>query len=373
MPALKKAIETDVVVVGAGVVGLAIAYRLSRHKSVLLIEKNDKFGQETSSRNSEVIHSGIYYPRESKKTSFCIKGRELLYLFCTEFNVPFKKCGKYVVATNSMEQDYLHGLKAHSDEVQVPNDSISPNRLVSALPLVKAKESIYFPESGIVDSHVLMARLEQLAKAQGTVVAYSHRVMGFQPSQNGWEVLVQNGNGELETVLSERVINCAGLPAADLSNQALRTNKYQHRFCRGRYFNLSSKFSMSFKSLVYPTPNKDGLGVHITSDLGGMVRLGPDVDWSSDHNYQNISELYDCDWDSLRPHFLALAQRYLPTLQLKDLSPGQIGVRPKLFSNGSPYQDFLIENHQGFIHLLGIESPGLTAALAIAEAVREKI
>jgi len=370
---LKSSIKTEVVVVGAGVVGLAVAYKLSCHKQVLLIEKNDKFGQETSSRNSEVIHSGIYYPRESRKTAFCIKGRELLYLFCSEFNIPFKKCGKFVVATSSIEQDYLHRLKAHSDEVQVPNDPISAKRLKSSLPLVQAKEAIYFPESGIVDSHALMARLEQLARAQDTVVAYSHEVKGFQPSQGGWQVLVQNRNGELETILSERVINCAGLPAAELSNQALRTNKYQHRFCRGRYFNLSSKFSMSFKSMVYPTPNKDGLGVHITSDLGGRVRLGPDVDWSSNHSYQNISDLYDCDWDSLRPHFLASARRYLPNLELNDLSPGQIGVRPKLFSDGFPYQDFLIENHQGFIHLLGIESPGLTAALAIAEAVREKI
>ncbi len=364
----QETLKTEVIVIGAGAVGLALAHRLSARNRVVVIEKNVKFGQETSSRNSEVVHSGIYYPANSRKTEWCIRGRELLYSFCEQFKVPFLKCGKYVVATQSSDSDYLEQLKNHCDSLGIPNSYVSQTELKNREPMVNAREGLFFSESGIVDSHSMMSRLEQLSLHQNTVFAYGHRLSKIQKNSIGWEVTLQTSEG-LEKIQSEIVINAAGLGAAQISNETLHLNRYEHRFCRGRYLNLSSKFLNAFKSLVYPTPLKDGLGVHVTRDLAGMVRLGPDVDWLTQSNYEKVDALYDCDWESLKPEFLIAAQRYLPSLSLGDLSPGLIGLRPKLFVDQIPNLDFLMENHEGFIHLLGIESPGLTSAMAIAEAV----
>ncbi len=366
---MSEILSTEILVVGAGVVGLAIAAELSVKNQVILVEQFPQFGRETSSRNSEVVHSGIYYPNDSLKTELCIEGRKLLYAYCDKNVVPYKKCGKYVVATSTEEENYLENLLSHSEMLGVPVQRKTKTEIEKAEPKIQVASGLYFPESGILDSHVLMQKLENQILKNGATVAYRHRVKHIQ-FQNEWETILDSSDGKIK-IQSRKVINCAGLFAAELSNQVLSTQKYEHRYCRGRYFSLAPKFQNAFQHLIYPVPPKDGLGVHVTLDQMGYARLGPDVDWCLNVPYSKVESLYDCDWETLKEPFLASAKRYCPTLEPKDISPALIGIRPKLFIDGKASPDFLIENHKGFIHCLGIESPGLTASLAIAKQLEK--
>jgi len=366
---MHESIECDVVVIGAGVIGLAVAARLAPRCSVVVLESYPQFGRETSSRNSEVVHSGIYYPVGSRKTEWCIRGRELLYQFCEEKKVPVRKTSKLVVATSEADDAYLEKLTGHCRDVGVAFRKVSLGELKEREPLIDGSSAIHFPESGIVDSHQVMGALERIFMEAGGMLAYRHRVTQIERiSSAQWQTRVQGPTDSLE-IKSSIVVNAAGLGAAELSNGALGTSKYQHRYCRGRYFTLSAKYQEKFTHLVYPVPPKDGLGIHITIDLNGFARLGPDVDWCTVDRYADIEKTYHCDWETLRSPFAAAARRYLPSLNDHDLSPGLIGVRPKLFIDGKAHPDFLVENHQGFIQCLGIESPGLTSSLALAEYV----
>jgi 2-hydroxyglutarate dehydrogenase len=361
-------IETDVLVIGAGVVGLAIAERLGRSRHVILVEAYPQFGRETSSRNSEVIHSGIYYPPTSNKTKWCIEGREALYDFCRRHHIAHAAIGKFVVATESTDQGYLQKLAEHCRALEVPCERWTQSQLAGAEPLLRVREGLYLPRTGIVDSHQFMARLEQLFADAGGLLAYRHRVTALMRSQAEWKASVTGPEGTLE-ISAPRVINAAGLAAAEISNQALQTSRFQHKFCRGRYFALPPRYQKKFNRLIYPVPPQDGLGIHVTLDLQGFAKLGPDVDWAEAQSYAETPALYDCDWDALRPTFAQAARRYCPTIHEEDLRPGLVGIRPKLFVDGKQVGDFIVENHSGFIHCLGIESPGLTASLAIADEV----
>lgn len=360
-------IQTDILVIGAGVIGLSVAAKLSQKAALILVESFPQFGRETSSRNSEVVHSGIYYPVGSLKTQACIEGRRRLYEFCEQFGVPFAKVGKFVVSTQPEEDAYLEKLAKHCQQVDVPVTRELGSVVMQQEPLIQVREAVFLPETGIVNSHALMAVFERQIVEQDGLVAYRHRVRKVHRDGNSWITQIQTPEGELE-IQSEWVINAAGLAAAELSNAALQEQKYEHRFCRGRYFSLSQKYQNQFKSLIYPVPPKDGLGIHVTVDLDGFARLGPDVDWCLEtKNYAEIETLYDCDWNTLQPVFTQAVRRYCPQVESKDLSPALIGVRPKLFIDGKAQPDFLIENLGGFIHCLGIESPGLTSSLALAE------
>lgn len=359
-------IESEVVIIGAGVLGLALASKLAKETSVVLVERHPRFGQEISSRNSEVVHSGIYYPQDSLKTQLCISGREKLYTYCVNNAIPCRPLGKLLVASDAIEIASLEKIAAHCKNITVPFERLSSLQVQNLEPSLKVEEALLFPRSGIVDSHQLMGSLERKARDAGALLAYQHEVRNIYRNRQGWELLVGTPGGEI-VVASRLMINAAGLAAAELSNLALKTDHYQHRYCRGRYFFLSSKFNNLFHHLVYPVPPKDGLGVHITLDMAGELRLGPDVDWAKDHRYAKHESLYDCDWEQLKPAFVSAASRYAIGITPNDLRPAQIGIRPKLFLGGNPYPDFLIENHEGFIHCLGIESPGLTAALAISD------
>lgn len=353
-------------VIGAGVVGLAVAARLAEKHTVIQIESYAKFGQETSSRNSEVVHSGIYYPLGSKKTAWCIEGRKKLYEFCEKYSVPVARTGKFVVSTSKEEEAYLDKLAGHCREVGVPHERCTRDTIQAKEPTIVVTSGVYLPETGIVDSHVYMAVLEKQLAEAGGMLAYRHKWLGSNPANNRWISTIQTPDGTLE-VESRWVINAAGLAAAEISNQVLGGAKFEHRYCRGRYFGLTGKYQNHFKHLVYPVPPKDGLGIHITIDMAGYARLGPDVDWCHDIKaYHALAPAYDCDWETLRPTFAKAAQRYCPMIQESELAPTQIGVRPKLFISGTAHPDFLIENHSGFVHCLGIESPGLTASPAIA-------
>ena len=272
-----ETIACDVLVIGAGVIGLAIASELPVDLTVVVIDQHEKFGQETSSRNSEVIHSGIYYPEESAKTRWCIAGRKKLYAFCEHFGIAHRRVGKIVVIQDSSETPFLNRLFKHCTNISVPCQLLSTSEILMEEPLIRASGGLLFPETGIVDSHGFMAALEAGALKKEVTIAYGHRVCGIRKAKH-WLVEIQYGDLciHLETPL---IVNAAGLQAARLSNLALRTQRYEHRFCRGRYFGLSSAYQNKFKHLIYPPPEKDGLGVHVTLDLNGQCRLGPDFEW----------------------------------------------------------------------------------------------
>jgi 2-hydroxyglutarate dehydrogenase len=361
-------LETDVVVIGAGVIGLAVADKLATGHSVILVDAHHKFGQETSSRNSEVIHSGIHYPLNSKKTTWCIRGRDLLYDFCKSYSVPHAQTGKLVVATLKDEVAYLEKLAAHCTEIGVPFERWTGAAVSAKEPLVKVEEALYFPITGIVDSHAYMAALERFFIESGGISAYRHRVRYLRRDGQRWLVTAESPSGEIE-IAASWVVNAAGLASAELSNRALNTRRYQHRFCRGRYFALSGKYQSRFNHLIYPVPPKDGLGIHVTIDMAGQARLGPDVDWCNEVEYDSVATLYNCDWGGIVNEFAAAARRYCPSIEPSHLAPALVGVRPKLFVDKKPFPDFVVESHQNFIHCLGIESPGLTASLAISDEV----
>lgn len=362
-------VDTHTAILGAGVLGLAVAAEIGG--DTIVIERHASFGNETSSRNSEVIHSGIYYPRDSQKTRACLEGRELLYEFCERHSVAAPKIGKSVVAVDEAEEAYLEKLLAHARALGVPCEW-KP----CAEPLVRAKRALFFRESGIVDSHGFMAKLEAFAREKGVVFAYRHRLVGVEPGSGSWSLDVEAPEGALR-VRARRVVNCAGLSAAKIARWADPLSPYEHRFCRGRYLSLSPGYHGKFKTLVYPVPPKDGLGVHVTVDTAGAARLGPDVDWTTLSDEQD-PRLYDCDWAALVPEFVAAARRYLPSIRAEDLSPGFIGVRAKLFREGVAHPDFVLSQngvaHTGqWIDSLGIESPGLTSSLSLARSIGERL
>lgn len=359
-------VECEQLVIGAGVIGLSIAARTGS-TGTLLLESHSGFGRETSSRNSEVIHSGIHYPADARKTKLCIEGRARLTAFAQTHGVPWRRCGKLTVATEPAERLTLERLAEHSARLGVPVEFWDGARVAQAEPSLRVHEALHFPESGILDTHACMAVLERQARERGVSLAYRHRVISAQSVSGRWELEVESPQGALR-VRADRVVNAAGLGAAELSNQALNTTRYEHRFCRGRYFRLSPRFHGRFGRLIYPVPNRDGLGVHLTIDLAQSVRLGPDTDWLP-LGPDALAGTYDCDWEALRERFLIAGQRYCPELTPADLSPDQIGVRPKLFLDGQAHPDFLIENQRGWVHCLGMESPGWTACLAVAETV----
>jgi L-2-hydroxyglutarate oxidase LhgO len=352
------------------VIGLAAAATLSSRGTTVLVEAHESFGRETSSRNSEVVHSGIHYPPDSLKTRLCIEGQKQLYGFARRYSVPHRICGKLVIAQNEAEAARLDSIAAHAKQVGARFEDWGTQLLARHEPAVSALRALHFSETGIIDSHRFMSALESKIASETGLVAYRHRVEAVQALGNRWAVRVASPQGPLE-IESSIVVNATGLGAARLSNEALGGNRYEHRFCRGRYFNLSAKWRNHYKRLVYPLPQQHGLGVHTTLDMEGFLRLGPDVDWCADSEISNLGNHYACDWETLRPEFAQAARRLIPALTLEDLTPGTIGIRPKLFQDGKATPDFLVENHRGWIHCLGIESPGLTASLAIAERVEK--
>lgn len=360
---MAERIQCDRVILGAGVIGLAVAARVGDGQTIL-VEAHDGFGRETSSRNSEVIHSGIHYPLDSWKTRLCLEGQNQLYEFCDRHQVPYRRCGKLILASEG-EGDRLETIAAHAQTLGVKFERWSAARVAEAEPLLAPMGGLLFPRTGIIDSHSFMAALEAIARQRETSLVYRHRVTGISRAAGEWILSVDSPDGEIE-IQAPVVVNAAGLAAASLSNQALGGTRYEHRYCRGRYFNLSGKYRHRFEKLVYPVPQKDGLGVHTTFDLEGYARLGPDVDWSPTLHY-------DCDWEKLRDPFATSARRLVPGVARDELQPGTIGIRPKLFQNGAATPDFLIEANQGWVHCLGIESPGLTSALAIADRVGDLV
>lgn len=363
--------QVDCVVIGAGVVGLAVARALARAgREVLILEAESAIGTGTSSRNSEVIHAGIYYPQGSLKARLCVAGRDALYAFCDSHGVPYRRCGKLIVATDDSQLAGLDALQAHAIANGVDDLQRLDGDEVKALePQLNAVAGLLSPSTGIVDSHALMLALQGDAEAAGALLALHARVEAVEVLGSGLKVEV--GGAEPMTLLATTLINCAGhaAPAIAARTTGLAAARVPPRyFAKGSYFSLAT--ATPFRHLVYPLPEPGGLGVHLTLDLGGQARFGPDVEWVDGLDYTMD--------ESRAERFYAAIRRYWPGLPDGALQPAYTGIRPKISGPGEPAADFRIDGPAehgiaGLVNLFGIESPGLTAALAIADEVCQRL
>lgn len=367
--------DYDIIIIGAGVVGLAIANELSKQPNRLaILDKNKNFGQETSSRNSEVIHSGIYYPKNSLKSNLCISGQKLLYEYCDKKGILYKKCGKYIIATNNDEIKQIEEILENAKENGVKHCRIIGKKEIQKKePNVKAEKAIFFPESGIIDSHSLMKNIETDIIAKGVDVAYNSEVINIEKIDNGYKISVIEDQGVFNFT-SKIVINAAGLFADKVSKMVgLNILEYEIQFWKGEYFAVGNGKNKLVNSLIYPVPNANiSLGIHGTIDLSGGLKLGPNAVFLFDKEIN-----YKVNENSLN-EFYKSVKHFFPFLEKKDLHPDQAGIRPKLNSKNGEIVDFIIKNedkkgYKNFINLIGIESPGLTACLSIAKYVKKII
>jgi len=364
--------KIDTAVIGAGVVGLAIASELaSRHRTVALIDKNNSYGQETSSRNSEVIHAGIYYPADSLKSSLCIRGNRLLYEICKQNSIPHKNTGKIIAATAPEEEGELEDIYKHASSCGVPDLRMLTRDDIRKLePEINSVSGIYSGSTGIVDSHALMSFLFRKAESRGCMMLFKSRVTDIEKKQESYQI---NINSEY-SFEAETVINCAGLGSdyiAEMAGIDIDREGYRISPCKGEYWSLNKKANIN--RLIYPVPHKQGpgLGVHITLDMEGKIKFGPNtyyVDTRSDYSQD----------DSKHGEFYESAHKLFPSLKYEDIAPEMTGIRPKLQKPGEDFRDFIIRHEAdrglaGFINLVGIESPGLTSSRAIAEYVSSMI
>ena len=369
--------DARITIIGAGVVGLAIAEKVSEDFSdVFLIEKHPTFGQETSSRNSEVIHAGIYYPKDSLKSKLCLEGKKLLYDYCNKFEVPFKRCGKLIVATSPDEISILDNIRNTAIGNGVDDLIILDKSQIAEMePSVYALKAIFSPSTGIVDSHSLMKRYETNTINNTGQIVYGSEVTGIRKIPKGYEITLLDSDKNNYTFTSNVVINSAGLTSDQISKMAgVADESLKILFCKGEYFRLNPPKNRLIRRLVYPVPvhNLEGIGIHVTIDMGGGVKLGPDVTYLESNNYDYTVTA------SKQESFFKSVRRFLPFLEYNDLSPEMAGIRPKIQKPGEPVRDFYIKEetdrgNPGFINLIGIESPGLTSSLSIANLVRKLI
>jgi L-2-hydroxyglutarate oxidase LhgO len=362
--------EIDVAIIGAGVIGLAAASEIAqRKKEVFVFEKNHSFGLETSSRNSEVIHAGIYYPEDSLKTRLCVEGKSLLYELCDRHDIAYKKLGKIIVATSENETAQLEKLYAQGRRNGVEDLMLlSQTELKRLEPNVEARAGLLSPSSGVLDSHNLLKFLYGQAREKGTEFAFATEVVGIERMRAKYRVEIRDREGT-SAFISRVVINAAGLNSdriAQLAGIDVAEAGYKLHYCKGEYFSLSSKYRNVVNRLIYPTPEQAGHGIHVTVGLDGRLRLGPNARY-----VQTIDYAVD---ETQKEAFYNSVKRFLHHIELEDLAPEFAGIRPKLHGPGEAFQDFVIAHEEktgfpGLINLIGIESPGLTASLAIARYV----
>lgn len=355
--------KVKITIIGAGVVGLAIAARLAPlfGHELLVVERHESFGRETSSRNSEVIHAGIYYPPGSLKARLCVQGRRQLYELCRRYDIPCRQLGKLIVAVTTDEEEQLEINLAQGRKNGVSDlELISAGRCRKLEPATKTRGALFSPSTGIIDSHSLMRFYRQQAKSLGAVFAFNTEIKTIKRQPNNY---ILETAPDFYCFSTEIIINCAGLDAANLSRKTGIPTPPIH-YAKGCYFSYAGPSLV--KRLLYPVPpaGGHGLGIHATLDLGGRLRFGPDLEYLEKPDY-----LVD---NSRKEAFCRDIKRYLPDLDGGRLEPEMAGIRPRLQGPGDKWMDFIIREEKeagfpGFINLLGIESPGLTAAPAIAD------
>ena len=363
--------HVDTVVIGAGVVGLAVARALAlAGREVIVLEAENAIGTHTSSRNSEVIHAGIYYPKGSLKARLCVAGRQQLYVYCADHGVSHQRCGKLIVATSKAQLPDLDKIRAQAEANGVSDIApIDLARVREMEPAVRCVAALHSPSTGIIDSHGLMLALQGDAEAHGAMLAFTGAVTGGRIDNNGDSegIVLEIGGAQPMQLLARQVINSAGLhaPAVAASLDGFpREHVPPTYYCKGNYYALPGR--APFSHLIYPIPETAGLGVHVTLDLAGQARFGPDVEWIEHIDYSVDAQRAE--------RFYAAIRTYWPDLKNGALSPGYSGIRPKIQGPHEPARDFMIEGPRehgvpGLVNLFGIESPGLTASLAIADLV----
>lgn len=367
--------DVDVLVVGAGIVGLAAAAALARRGlRVLVAERREAIARETTSRSSEVVHAGLYYPEGSLKARLCVEGRERLYARCAERGLPHRALGKLVVATEPEELPRLEALARLGRANGAPGlELLDAAEVRRREPCVRALAALWSPRSGIVDAAALALSYLAEAEAHGAALALRTDVEALEPAGGAWRVAARGAGGEPAALVAGWVVNAAGLAAdrvAALAGVDVAAAGYRQHPCKGDWFALAPGAPLRFAHLVYPLPAGAGLGVHVTLDLGGRVRLGPDAEYVA-------APRYDVD-PAKAQAFADAAGRYLPGLRAEWLAPDAAGVRPKLAGPGEGFRDFVVAEESarglpGLVDLVGIESPGLTAAPAIAERVADLV
>lgn len=359
--------EFDIIVVGAGAIGISIAMKCAqKKKSVLLIEKNSSFGEEISSRNSEVIHAGIYYPKDSLKAKFCRDGMKRLYKYCHKKNIPIKKTGKLIVQSDPKDQNRLldifyRGLKNGCKELRL----LDTKEINKIEPEVTAENAIWSPNTGVFDSHQFMrAMLDDFERANGIAV-YNQNLKKIFTQRKNFKLILDDST----TLITKNLINCCGLNATNFAKKIEGLSKNFVRntlFCKGTYFGYQGK--IPFNHHIYPLPNNTGLGIHFTLDLNNNGQFGPDTEWVN-------SENYSVDYSRVKNAYYEI-KKYWPKCNEDKIRPVYSGIRPKIKNRFNFEKDFLIQTSQdhkisGLINLYGIESPGLTSSLSIANYIFE--
>jgi L-2-hydroxyglutarate oxidase LhgO len=375
-------LKADVLIVGAGIVGLACAYEFSQNGySTILVEQHDGFGQETSSRNSEVIHSGVYYPTGSLKAQLCIRGNRTTYKDCERFKVWNRACGKMIVAVVPEEEGDLNALYERAKANGVSGLTMMTQQQARKFePYIRCTAALYLMTTGIVDSHQLMNAYAHQAEGAGATIVYGTTFLGAERRGDAYRARLQERDGNEMEIETERIVNSGGLQAVRVAASCgMNTDAcgYRYYYNRGHYYRVAMSKSALVSRLVYPIPPKDQstLGIHITIDKGGQVKLGPDNEYIDPA--LPVDQWYRFD-ESKKNLFFEAVSRYFPPLTKDDLTPDQVGVRPKPQAPGAPAQDFIIADERkggfpGLVNLIGIESPGLTCAREIAKVVVEKI
>lgn len=373
--------DYEILIIGAGVIGLACAEAISSHfvknnqkVNILMIDRHNSFGQDTSSRNSEVIHAGIYYPPKSLKAELCTKGNESIRKWCDKYKIDYRLVGKYIIATveselHNLDHIYKNGVLSGAKDLEI----LEGAKIKEKEPNLNVIRGIYSPNTGILDSHRLMESLEYEASKNGVDIVYRQKVKSLEYKGSFYECIVEDIEGTKSKISVEKIINTAGLQSDKVAEMVgIDIEKYDYKlsYCKGNYFRIKSNKSNLVNSLIYPVPpaRLTSLGIHITNELNGSLRLGPDVEYME----ENIEE-YDINID-LDIKFHSAVSRYLNNLEVSDLYPDYCGIRPKLQKKGGEFKDFIIseesdKGYNGFINLIGIDSPGLTSSLEIGKYV----
>ncbi len=364
--------QVDVTIIGAGIVGLAAAWQTAApDRRVLLLERHESFGRETSSRNSEVIHAGIYYPTGSLKGRFCVEGNRRIYQLCEQHRLPHLRCGKLIVAVTEADEEQLEDLRQKGEANGAEQLQVIGREQIRRLePAVNARAALLCPTSGVVDTHSLMKFYEASASQAGAEIAYGIEVQRLEPTANGWLVGVRDTSGDNYEYASRVVVNCAGLESGELAAAAgidQDAAGYRINYCKGMYCRLGNGKEKLTRSLIYPVPTHSGsVGIHTCPDTGGGMRLGPHDVWVDSIEYSVEANLRETVYHAVAP--------FLPFLEPADLQLDTAGIHPKIQKPGEPLQDYIVQHEverglPGLINLIGIESPGVTASPALGSYV----
>jgi len=357
--------KVDCLVIGGGVAGLAIGRKLSEHfEDIFLIEKNSLLSQETSSRNSEVIHAGIYYKKNSLKSRLCVEGKKLLYEYLRERRIPYIKCGKFIISTNDSETEKLEEIQKNAEECGV-EDLRFNNQLIDKYQFLKYQSSLFSPSSGIFDSHEFMQSLKNDFEKNGGNVLLKNTCIKIEAYKEYFVACIKDAqNNQDYLIKTKRIINAGGLEAVDLINNLSKEEKFQLKLIKGDYYSYSGKEKLSH--LIYPVPTKNSLGIHATIDLGSGIRFGPSAYEVGEVDYSIPKDQKDKFYESIR--------RYWPGINKNLLSPGYSGIRAIVDKKEDDFEiNFEEFDENVIVNILGYVSPGLTSSLALSNYVEEKL